>query len=190
AMVAQTCASRQDRKRRIEDGCRHCLVAHHRVEAPNRRSDRLKGVIGAGKTVLREDLVEQEGPSGVRYVHHQGPVAQIGQGLDLGLDEKPIEAAVAAKHDHGVGSADLDHGHGLICGALGDLVVAVGKSVALLVRVRRIRDIDIQSAARECTNGMRRKDREALRAWKHSDGDRNDATHAGVIVINKAPSAT
>ncbi len=109
----------------------------HGLEAAKRRADFPHGVVGRLEPVLTQDRVEHERPAGVGDIRRDGGSAQIRKRVDAGLNKEMIEAVVAARNDHRIGLGGLDHGDGLIGGAMDNLVAACGQATALLRRVGR-----------------------------------------------------
>ena len=158
------------RERRIEDRGGRSFVQHG-LEAAKRRADFPHVVVGRLEPVLTQDRVENERPAGVGDIRRDGGSAQIRKRVDGGLNKEMIEAVVAACHDYRIGVAGLDHGNGLIGGAMNDLVTALGQAIALFRRVGRGAQVDREAALFEQSVGLRREQRQRLGAGKHHDGE-------------------
>ena len=157
-------------ERQVEDAAGVVLALRHRLEAVDAGADRLDGVVGAVlEAVLEQDLLGLQRVGGVGRVDHEGAAAQVGEGLDLRLDEELVHAAVAAGDDHHVLLGDLDHGDRIVERGLGDVELAGGEAVALVLRIRRELQLDLQPVPFEDAVGDAGMQRQRLGVGKGVD---------------------
>ena len=126
------------------------LALQHRLEPVDAGADRLDGVVGAFlQAVPQQDLLRLQRIGGVGRIDHQRAAAQVGERLDLRLDEEFVHAAVAAGDDHHVLLGDLDHGERVVDRGMDDVELAGGEPFALALRILGEVQVDLEPALLE-----------------------------------------